>query len=190
MRRTLRLCNFVGEEVWVEIVGDKVDGESLGGWRSWWGLRIEFIKSIATNVSSTGNYLKPAVETLRKWKEKFLTTVDFAWDQFTDAGMCKIYIFKSYSVVFKYSKGLIRSDQASDGNKMKIRRKIYSALQEVGLWLVTLSCLFYGGLNVVGVELNRASEKRKRRMRMRVSLENRKTQKEGSAKRVNDMKNK
>ena len=73
---------------------------------------------------------------------------------------------------------------------MKIRRKIYSALQEVGLWLVTLSCLFYGGLNVVGVELNRASEKRKRRMRMRVSLENRKTQKEGSAKGVNDLKSK
>ena len=44
-------------------------------------------------------------------------------------------------------------------SKEEISLKIYSALQEVGLWLVTLSCLFYGGLNVVGVELNRLGEK-------------------------------
>ena len=39
----------------------------------------------------------------------------------------------------------------------EIRLKIYSAEREVGLWLVTLSCLFYGGLNVVGIELNGAT---------------------------------
>ena len=44
-------------------------------------------------------------------------------------------------------------------SKEEIGLKIYSALEEVGLWLVTLSCLFYGGLNVVGVELNRLGEK-------------------------------
>ena len=54
---------------------------------------------------------------------------------------------------------MIRSFLTFAGNKRKIRLKIYSGLEEVGLWLVTLSCLFYGGLNVVGVELNRLGEK-------------------------------
>ena len=54
---------------------------------------------------------------------------------------------------------LINTSSSPSAGLKEIRLRIYSAEGEVGLWLVTLSCLFYGGLNVVGVELNRLGEK-------------------------------
>ena len=52
---------------------------------------------------------------------------------------------------------LINTSSSPSAGLKEIRLRIYSAEREVGLWLVTLSCLFYGGLNVVGIELNGAT---------------------------------
>ena len=54
-------------------------------------------------------------------------------------------------------KMLINTSSSPSAGLKEIRLRIYSAELEVGLWLVTLSCLFYGGLNVVGIELNGAT---------------------------------
>ena len=62
-------------------------------------------------------------------------------------------------MIFKEMLGkiLVNTFISPSAGLKEIRLKIYSAEREVGLWLVTLSCLFYGGLNVVGIELNGAT---------------------------------